>query len=86
MKKHFCAANDDEYQQFITALLNHSPLNVDANAKKNLIPEKEPLNKKIEYSASDENLLESLSFSIENNYVRSYPTFKLAFGQSDCCR
>lgn len=46
LKKHFCAANDDEYQQFITDLLNHSPLNIEANVKKNLIPEKESLNKK----------------------------------------
>ncbi|WP_342227942.1 protein kinase domain-containing protein [Rickettsiella endosymbiont of Rhagonycha lignosa] len=46
LEKHFCAANDEEYQQFITALLNHSLLNVEENVKKTLIPEKEPHNKK----------------------------------------
>lgn len=44
LKKHFCAANDDEYQQFITDLLNHSPLKVNAQAKKNLNPVIDVLN------------------------------------------
>lgn len=44
LKKHFCAANDDEYQQFITDLLQHSPSKVDAQVKKNLNPTTEGLN------------------------------------------
>lgn len=44
LKKHFCAANNDEYQQFITDLLNHSLLKADAQVKKNLNPVTEGLN------------------------------------------
>jgi serine/threonine protein kinase len=44
LKKHFCAANDDEYQEFITDLFNHSPLKEDAQVKKNLNPATDGLN------------------------------------------
>lgn len=38
LKKHFCPANEDEYQEFITDLFNHSPLKEDAQVKQNLNP------------------------------------------------
>lgn len=46
LKKHFCAPMNNEYQHFITHLLNHSPLNKNTNIEKHLTLEPESSNKK----------------------------------------
>jgi serine/threonine protein kinase len=46
LQKHFCPTSDNKYQQFITELLKHSPLNSETEVNKNLHLETEPKNKK----------------------------------------
>lgn len=42
----FCPSNDHKYQQFITELLNHSPLNRETGDNRNLNLETEPMHKR----------------------------------------